>query len=156
MSTFRSKSGIVLVIVAAKIFTSRLAELTKLIDFSDRRIMQLRVFYAYSVNRYKNVNTEPLFIKNKHLLEYIEDDSAKPGQERFLVLATPVCYDKYVQGILKGEWAHNFSAGQIYVDEFHETKSDGALSYGGAISADEPGFGKVCILVSFQVPDSIL
>lgn len=156
MSTFRSKSGIVLVIVTAKIFTSRLAELTKLIDFSDRKIMQLRVFYAHSVNRCKNVNAEPLFMENRHLLKCIEDGSAKPGQERFLVLITPVCYDKYVQGILKSGWVHNFSAGQIYVDEFHETKSDDAPSYGGAISADEPGFGKVCILVSFQVPDSIL
>lgn len=99
----------------------------RLVDFADRRIMQLRCFYAHAGNRYKDVNAEPITNDNKHLLQCKADGSPQ-GQERFLILCSPQSYEKHLKGVLKadGGWEHNFVPAAIYVDEYHETKSDDA------------------------------
>ena len=77
----KPKSGIVVMIVLAKTLATWLREITKLIDCSDRKVMQLRVFYAHG-QRYKNVNAEPITDKNKHLLICDAQDNVKFDQER--------------------------------------------------------------------------
>ena len=79
ISKLQLKDGIVLVIVLAKTFTIWLGQLTKLVDFDDRKVMQLRVFYAHGTNRYKGVNAEPLINVNSHLLQCTSDGMARPG-----------------------------------------------------------------------------
>lgn len=45
------------------------------------------------------------------------------GQERFLILTTPMSYETRVRDIFGSSQEHGFSAATIYIDEFHETKS---------------------------------
>ena len=71
------KSGFFLVIVLARTFANWLSDITKLIDLEDRKVMQLRVFYAHGTVRYCNVNAEPLKAANAKLLECAEDGGAQ-------------------------------------------------------------------------------
>lgn len=56
ISELQVKSGIHLIVILAKILPNWLAEITKLIDFTDRSIMQLRCFYVQSNIKYKNIS----------------------------------------------------------------------------------------------------
>ena len=60
LAQLRPKAGVFLVIILTRTFANWLAEITKLIDFSDRSVMQLRVFYAQASIKYRNVSPEQL------------------------------------------------------------------------------------------------
>lgn len=119
------KVGLAVVYVPAKIMGTWLAELTKLVDFEDRKVMQLRVFYVQH-QTYWDVSAEMVSDDNIHLLRCNQDGSTPDGQERFLVVIAAQSYDRRFKQMLKSEWNHNFTLGQIFVNEFHETKSDTA------------------------------
>ena len=42
------------------------------------------------------------------------------------MLTTPDPYKAYIKEMIKGNYDHNFTLGQIHVDEFHNTNSDTA------------------------------
>lgn len=126
ISRLYNKPGTAVIIVPAKIFGTWLAELTKLVNSEDRDVMQLCIFYAHGSNRYKNVDAEPLTKDNQYLLQCRLDGAAKPGQERFLVVTTSGLYGKWFKTVVTSNYGYNFTIGQLYVDEFHETKSDDA------------------------------
>ena len=86
VAQLRPEVGVFLVIVLAKTFAKWLTEISKLVGFKDRKVMQLRVFYAQGSVRYSGVNAETLAAANAKLLKYEEDGSAGVGQEKFLVL----------------------------------------------------------------------
>ena len=125
------KPGIFLVIVLAKTLANWLAEITKLIDLEDREVMQLRVFYAHGSVRYHRVSAEPLTPANAKLLQCTDTGETQGGQERFLVLTTPESYKNHVKAMIKGtgKFGHNFTIGQIHVDECHNTNSDTATTF---------------------------
>ena len=62
------------------------AEVIKCIDNTDRKVMQLLVYYGHAGKTYKNVNAEPLRDDNSHLVKYGEDGRPKKGQSRILVI----------------------------------------------------------------------
>ena len=43
-----------------------------------------------------------------------------------MVVVASFSYLKWFENMLTGEWNHNFTISQLFVDEFHETKSDKA------------------------------
>lgn len=118
------KKGIHLIFVPAKLMRAWLAEITRLVDFSDRKVMQPRCFYAHASNTYRDVNAEPVSEKNRALLQCTANWSPRSGQERFLLLVSPQSYCTALKNILQGPYLHNFTPAHIYVDEFHGTKSD--------------------------------
>ena len=131
------KPGIFLVIVLAKTLANWLMEISKFVDCTDRKVMQLRVFYAHGGTTFKGVNAEPLTDVNAELLRCDDRGNARPGQERFLVLTTPESYRTQVRDKINGKGrtaeaksertiVHDYQLGQIHVDEFHNTKSDTA------------------------------
>ena len=103
VSKLEFKSGIHLVIVSAKIMPNWLSEITKLIDFADRSVMQLRCFYAHAEIKYKNVDAEPVTSENRYLLKCDADGEVKAGQERFLGLASLMSYEDQIADLCSAE-----------------------------------------------------
>lgn len=74
-SQLKPKRGIYLMIVLARIVPNWLIEITKFIDFNDRKTIQLRCFYAHAGVTYSNVNAERITSANDHLLKCGKDGS---------------------------------------------------------------------------------
>ena len=68
------------------------------------------------------MSAEPITDQNRHLLECDEYGFPKDGQER----TTPKSYENQLRRVLQGPSNHNCAPAAIYVDEFHETKSNDA------------------------------
>lgn len=126
-NTGAAKSGLVLVIVPAKVVGNWLREWTKMIDTNDS-MLKLRCYYAHAGKIYNNVNATPLNADNAEHLRCNKHGRAKPEQERILLLTTKGSYNTHVLKVLQhpeSNFTHNFRVGQIFIDEFHETKTVG-------------------------------
>ena len=123
--TSAPKQGIVLVIVPAKVIGNWLREWKKMID-TQHPTLKLRCFYAHAGKTYNNVTATPLTSENAELLRCEKDGKPKPGQERILLLTTKGSYNRHVKEVLQDSESpivHNFRVSQIFIDEFHETRT---------------------------------
>ena len=64
--------------------------------------MQLRRFYAHANFKYKNVNAEPITIRDRDLLLYAKNSSPQPGQKRFIFVTTLLSFEDHIRKVLDG------------------------------------------------------
>ncbi|KAL9135663.1 MAG: hypothetical protein Q9175_003142 [Cornicularia normoerica] len=103
--------------------------MTKSLKLTDPTTLQKQLAKVEGKKNVTSKGCPPKKQKANTVLDVIgEDGGARAGQERFLVLTTPDSYKAHVKGMIKGTYKHNFTIGQIHIDEFHNTKSDTAAT----------------------------